>query len=385
MDKQKVNEFLNSYIDNFDWLMSPPQEELYKWQVAYHIYENREKWNLDTCDLKEMLKAIGGCSYNLIDNASVQPIGGLLSLCEKYEDDVRNELKLLLKRNDEENITPQEKVERFITNVNELLIESGDTGWRYKQDLRSTISLLALFDPENNYMYKATPKSYFINYTNHEDLGSGIDFRLDAYYKMCDNIKSIILETDIPKMLDEALVSDKMEYLYKEYKPYKDLVYPGEKLLELPGKYNLLVYDVLYCVQNYQLCGKVRAKSKKEREGEILLQERRDYEIKLEETKEQIETLLETIGIEARSLKGRIVHHKTYGEGLVTNVEEAKLVVQFDAKEAKFPLPDAIANGFLTLDDSIKDKMAFYKAKLKELDQESKLLTFELVKRGGIK
>lgn len=382
MDKQKVKEILDSYIVNFDWLADVPQEEIYKWQSAYYAQQIYKAWSVGDCDLYDMLKEVRSKSYNLIDNGSVQPMNGLLKLCnpekhKEYNKAVRGELVKLLEDDHGDIEKRQDKIETFITNINHMLDKIGEGGWRYKQDLRSTVTLLGLLDPEDNYIYKATPKSYFVNYTNHEDVGNGIDFSLVKYYKMCDDLKSFIMESEIPQLLDQCLVSGKMERLYGEKGPF-----PGEKLLAMPGKYNLLVYDVLYCSQNYQLCGVVKAKSQKERQAETVSRELSEYREQLAEKQELLESVGESIGVEARSLRGCKTRHKMFGEGTIVAVEASRIVVQFAEEAKKFLLPDAIVNGFILVDDDIKTKMTTYKAYRKELESEIRNINLEIFKRN---
>lgn len=87
MDRENLNKILEQYIARFDELNEiSGNDEGYKWRAESRF---KKYWNLEAPDFAEMFINSMQETSNLIDNATVQPIGGIRLLL-KQENEVES-------------------------------------------------------------------------------------------------------------------------------------------------------------------------------------------------------------------------------------------------------------------------------------------------------
>lgn len=171
---------------------------------------------------------------NLIDNATVQPIGGIRLLLkqEKEVEFVRQSFRNLFCEDGGDLDKRQERIDEFIDTVNAKIEKYVNGLWKYPQSRNSVIYYLNLWKPEENYIFKSTEATAWANCIEYgDDFGSGKTFSLKKYYKMCDELLEEIKD-------NQELLKLHSERMTKEAKEYDD-------------KLHILVYDVIYCAYTY--------------------------------------------------------------------------------------------------------------------------------------
>jgi hypothetical protein len=349
MNQANLAKLFHNYIESYNVLTDKEHDELYKWRAVNHFQRH---WNLETENFGEMFEQAMGQSFNLINNSIVQPTSGIVFLCKQNketEEEVREEFRKLLAPDDGDIKVRQERIDAFAAAINEKLQKVAPGKWKYDQDRRSVIMYLAFIAPDDNYMFKSTEAKAFANGCEFgEDSGSGQTFRLDVYYRMCKE-----LAEEIKK--NEKLCALLEEKLQGEANADEDETNP---ITELAGRYNIYAYDIIYCANAYNLYGNIPVRKKAKLssiEQKKLDREKRIQELaaQRDETNEQLEQIEQQID-ENRipDLAGMTVKNIRYGAGTVAEQNGKYLTVEFPSGAKKFVLPDAVAKGFLKIEDA---------------------------------
>lgn len=358
MNKERLDDLINSYIDNFDIINDEAHFENMKWEAIYHYKNN---FDINAPDFYEMFKYAMSKSDIIINNGTVQPINGILKLISHEEDTVRNLFVMLYEEDGGDIGKRQDRIERFVDEANKLLDKYERGKWKYKQDFRSVLAYLTFYKPEENYLYKSSQCQPFFRYLEYgEEIGYGQYFKLSRYYNMCDEIREALSEH-----------SGLMETHERRWKAVGD---PEDDL-------HILTFDIIYCsiVYDYyehQNYSKVIRKSKTALEQERLDAEieskRAELEILESELAEKRQTLDELPEIH---LVGVQVKHKMFGKGQVINQNGSYIEVAFAHKDAKFILTKAFIDGFLVSDDaSILEQCKTFEAAISACDRIEKAI-----------
>lgn len=348
MNKENLQKLIENYIENYEKLNDPEHNEIYKWTAVNHF---QRCWDLNESAFGEMFKRAMGKSENIIDNSVVQPSNGIVFLCrqdKETEEAVREEFKKLLEPDGGDIKQRQSKIDAFIDVINGMLQKVAPGKWKYDQDRRAVIMYLSFIAPADNFMFKSTEAKVFADcYEYGDDIGSGQTFRLDNYYRMCQELVEEIQQNNI--LCD--LLNDRLHY---EAEMDEEKEYP---ITELAGKYNILAYDIMYCAHAYNLYydisirKKVKASSLEQRR-----QQREERRKELIEHRDEINKMLEQVSRQREEkqypdLTGLSVKNMKYGKGTVAMIQGHYLTVEFATGEKKFALPDVFAKGFLKADD----------------------------------
>ena len=133
MNKEHLQLIFDQYISRFDELDDPNgNNEGYKWRAVSCFMEN---WDIDADDFASMFKSSMKDTSNLIDNATVQPIGGILLLL-KHPEEIEFVRKCFrdLYADDGGNLEArQEKINRFIEQINPRIDRYATGSWKYPQ------------------------------------------------------------------------------------------------------------------------------------------------------------------------------------------------------------------------------------------------------------
>ena len=339
MDIKNLDAVLAEYIRRFDELHDFDKgNESYKWRATSHF---KKYWDINASNFEEMFKLAMKETSNLIDNATVQPIGGILTLLkhEKEVEFVRECFRELYVDDDGDINARQERVDIFANRINNRLEKYVAGSWKYPQKINNVIYYLNLYKPEQNYIFKATEASAWADCIEFgDDFGSGSNFSLKKYYKMCDELR------------DKLINHPQIMYLYNQY------ICPN--MIGFDDDLHILVYDVIYCAHYYNLYNgmEIQKVSKKQRiQNAKIRDEKNEIIAKIAELQKLIEdNQQETV---LPDITGANVCHKQYGCGVVESVKHNVTVVFGDTKKI-FQYPNAFLQGFLKANAEIMLKIA---------------------------
>lgn len=245
---------------------------------------------------------------------------------------------------------------------------------------------LSFISPDDNFMFKSTEARAFANGCEFgEDIGRGQTFRLDVYYRMCRELAEEIKKNE--KLC--ALLEDKLQ---AEANVDEDETSP---ITEVAGRYNIYAYDIIYCAHAYNLYGDipVRKKTKlssieqKKQDRQIRIQELASQRDEAKEQIEQVDAQLKENSLP--DLTGMTVKNIRYGAGTVAEQSGKYLTVEFSAGTKKFVLPDAVAKGFLRIEDADTmgsfEKTGLLTERKEKYTREIEMLTTEITRLSQIK
>lgn len=245
---------------------------------------------------------------------------------------------------------------------------------------------LSFISPDDNFMFKSTEARAFANDCEFgEDIGSGQTFRLDVYYRMCRELAEEIKNNE--KLC--ALLEDKLQAEANVDEDETNLI------TELVGRYNIYAYDIIYCAHAYNLYGDIPVRKKTKLSS--IEQKKQDRQIRIQELASQRDEAKEQIEqVDAQlkenllpDLTGMTVKNIRYGAGTVAEQSGKYLTVEFSAGTKKFVLPDAVAKGFLKIEDADTmgsfEKIGLLTERKEKYTREIEMLTTEITRLSQIK
>ena len=335
MNAERLRKLVSIYVDKFDMLTGDDCDENMKWRAVHHFKNN---FDLNAPDLYENFKYAMSESRIIINNGTVQPVNGILKLISYEQETVREMLARLFEDDGGDIDKRQGRIQEFVDKANELLDKYERGKWKYRQEFRSALAYLTFFRPEENYLYKASQCQPFFRYLEFgEELGSGQDFKLSRYYKMCDDVRTAFLEYD--------------ELISTHNERWQHVGDPKDNL-------HILTFDIIYCsivygfydFENYSRSVK---RNKASVEQEKIIEEIDEKNDELEKLEKELEIYRASYdNIPEVCLEGCEVKHRTYGVGKVVSQKGDVIEVKFSMRTSKFQAIGSIANGFLTPDDS---------------------------------
>ncbi len=334
MNLERLNNIIDTYIDNFDMINDYTHDENMKWRAVYHF---KNHFNLNAPDFHEMFKNAISKSSIIINNDTVQPVNGILKLITHEEDTVRSLFKMLYEDDGGDLDKRQGRIEKFVDETNKLLEKYERGKWKYKQDFRSVLAYLVFYKPEENYLYKSSQCQPFFRYLEYgEEIGCGQYFKLSRYYKMCDEVRQALsMHTDLMKKHNER----------------------RSKVENTEDNLHMLTFDIIYCsiaygFYDYQSYTKVAKKSKADLVQEKIEAEIESKRIELEALELQLEAERKVLEkIPEIDVENQRVKHKQFGIGKVIKQNGNSIEVAFPSRTSKFVLSMAFCNGFLASDD----------------------------------
>ncbi|MCR4621822.1 MAG: hypothetical protein K5663_07030 [Clostridiales bacterium] len=236
MNTQHLQQIIDHYITRFAELNGPGNEEYYKWQIVQRFQPMMaEALAATDADFPEKLYAVKKLTSNLIDSFT-QPLNGLVEFSKKEPATVRNMFIELFKAADVDIITKQAAIHEFLDQSHCLRDEYFPDSYIYNDDLHSVTGYLLLYDPDHNYLYKATHCRDFADCIEfYDDWGSGENTRLDVFYRMCDTALAAIKQ-------NEALMAT-------DASRYK--IDPGN--MHPDTEKHILLFDLIFCCSTYGL------------------------------------------------------------------------------------------------------------------------------------
>ena len=333
MNNEIFSRIIDEYINHFDFINNDEHREYGKW---IYFKEYKDNFDINAEDFGAMFKkSIKGASF-LVNNSFVCPTNGIVYFAQKPEtkERVRDMFKDLYADDGGDIKVRQNKIEKFRDDFNNMLEEYEPNKWKYKQEFRSALLYLTLYNPDENYLFKSTQAKKFREYIQFgNDFGTGSDFNLKAYYDMCNAVVDKIKE--IPQLVQ----------IHKNR--LKDNMYQDEN-------YTLLTFDIIFSAYTYGLYNGIEYKqppkmTKAEREAYAKTLE---LTTQLAQTQTELDKTAETLEeLQDISINHMKVQNKKYGNGVVINQNGTAITIEFADRIMKFEFPTAVISGLLSVDD----------------------------------
>ena len=337
MNTKVLHELFDGYIDKFEYINNKENNESFKWHA---VADFQAVFDIDASDFPAMLKEAEKASKNLIDGY-MRPFDGLVVMAEKNgeSEKMREMFRALFAGDNGDLILRQQKINTFLQDCDDLLEKHYPGSHMYKNDQRSAMGYLWLFDPDRHYLCKTTEASYFAKCVEfYDDWGTYANFKLDVYHRFCDELIAAI--KDYPPLLKTH--ESRFEHTQRQMHPDTNL--------------HILVFDLIYCSETYNLYSGAAITHRTPAEVKLYLERKakaeellRDVEKAEEEVRqyhagrEAIIQLLES---------GAPTKHKVFGPALYGGLDGDTFRFTFDGIEKKF-LISSFADGLLTIDSSV--------------------------------
>lgn len=330
MNKENLHELIRRYEEHYAELNNQANDEIFKWKAVRRFQD--EWFSPENAELSfsELFSKAKSESSVLIDNSTVSPANGIVRMAQEEPKEVERLFREVLFANDDGNLDlRQQQMEEFLDGIESVRTKHFPGYWKYTQDRHAASCYLAMYAPEQNYIYKYTPAENFAQYIEFgKDIGSGDKFSLKNYYEMCDLIVEALREHKNLLEAHKKLLTDK---------------YYHDKSL------HLLAFDVIYCASAYGFFSGLQHKPKKEAiKAHTLDQLRKAEEAKRQKEIDTLEAKIQALEMQLdvyRSIRliGVRVHQKEYGNGIIVWQNVNMVRVKFANTEKIY----TISNEFL--------------------------------------
>ena len=252
----------------------------------------------------------------------------------------------------------QQKVIDFLHQSHALHDKYYPDSYLYKDVMHSVTGYLFLYDPDHNYIFKATHAQIFADCIEfYDDWSSGESVKLDVYYRMCDQLVEEI------KKSQELMATDASRFANGWGVDPATLYADPEK--------HILAFDLIYCCSTYGLFDGISFVRPKTKERQ-LMQERKEkakqLSDNLQQAKQRMLDFEEAVEyVNSVFCTGATLQHKSYGTGNITENNGRIITVQFpDVGEKQLGTFISASNGIIKSDvPDYEARIAEYKNILK--------------------
>ena len=260
MNIENLKTLIQSYEDNLDLIYNSEHDELFKWRAVQHF---RDVWYApenEGLNFAQRFNKAKKESSVLIDNSRVSPSNGVVKIAEVAEQEVEDLFfNVLLAEDGGDIAVRQNHMEAFLEGMEALRVKHYPQCWKYKQDRHAASCYMCFFAPDDNFIYHYTEVEEFAQHIEYGiDIGSGENFKLDAYYKMCDEVIAVLRES--------TSLLDKQNKLIGTDEYYSD------------PSLHLLAFNLIWCSNTYNFYKGMTHISKKESIKEYTLAQLREKE-----------------------------------------------------------------------------------------------------------
>ena len=341
MNRVHLEQVFANYIEKFEWLNEPSgNNEVYKWKIAQGFRAKMEE-TLSASDeeLPRYLLGLHSFTENMIDSYT-QPLTGLSKFAEQEPGTVRQMFRDLYAEDGGDLSVRQVKVEDFLRRSHQLRDRYFAGSYLYNDDFHSVTSYLALYDPDNNYIYKATQALRFADCIEYyDDWGSGDHTKLETYYRMCDWVVQEIFKNEALLRTDASRFD----------------AYPAGTLYP-DSKKHILTFDLIYCCSVYGLFHGITFDRPNSKEKKLYIERKQKAEElagRVAKAKEEAsllqeakQFLLSVMGV------GMSVTTKAFGAGTVVENTGSTISIQIasSGEVKKLGLTTAVLNKLLISD-----------------------------------
>ncbi len=323
MNRNHLQEIFSHYIDKFEIINNSTHMEYYKWRIAAKFRPMMdEALKASDAELPRKLNEVKKMTVNIIDNYT-SPFSGLSKFAEEEPQTVRGMFQSLFSDYGKDDIdVKQEMIEEFLRNSRSLRDKYYPDSYLYKDDMHSVTAYKFLYDPDHNFLYKASHSRNFADCIEfYDDWGSGDAVNLEVFSRMCNEVIEEIRNS--PELMKTAA---------SRFAADRNNMYPDLAL-------HILVFDLIYCCSTYDLFDGIPYVVPKTSERK-LMQEKKEKARMLSEELKNAEA--ELAGLEEAEkfladsyIPGTVIHHKTYGEGCITGTEKNRMDVDFKTVGSK--------------------------------------------------
>jgi hypothetical protein len=330
MNTENLHELINRYENNIDTLYNTEHDELFKWRATKVWRDEWFKPDNAFANFADRYTAAKREFSLFIDNSRMHPSSGVIKLWEKEPEMVEHLFRDILFADAHGNVNAvQDNMDRFLEEYENLRQKYFPRNWSFKMDRHSASVFIAMTDPDFNYVFKASEAQAMAKYTDFgSGIGSGIDFNLSHYYKLCEEVV--------------AALKEHQSLLEKHFARLTDEFYQDKTL-------HLLAFDLMYCSRAYNFYRGLivpstrRITRKKNGAPELTPEEIARREEKRLTRIDEIEQEITELEISCSeyadiSLIGVQVTANIYGEGTVIAQEINKIIVKFADTEKTFIL-----------------------------------------------
>lgn len=346
MNKKNLQMIFKKYIDNFEHINNKTNDENYKWEIAQQF----QAFDVDAEDFVGMLTQMWKLSANLVDSSRQLPFYALVDYAKEEPETVREMFRKLFMDEHMEWEIKQKHIQEFIEASETLRQKYSPDSHLYVNNQRSVMQYLFLRYPESNFGYKASQAKSFADCIEfYEDWGPMTHFRLDVYYKMCEQLVEEIKN-------NEALLKthkSRYENTDRNFHPDKNL--------------HILAMDIIYSSQAYDFYNgitfePINAQTKKlhiERMAKA-----KELEVAHEKAAEDYALLTDAKAYFVDLFRaGEIVSHRKFGEGKVEVCDGSRITVKFSQLKCskELGLFTCLLNGLLSYNsEDLNEKIKLY-------------------------
>ena len=260
MNLDNLKTLIKCYEDNLELIYNTEHDELFKWRAVQHF---RDVWYApenEGLNFAQRFNKAKKESSVLIDNSRVSPSNGVVKIAEVAEQEVEDLFFNVLLADDGGDIAVrQNHMEAFLEGMEALRVKHYPQCWKYKQDRHAASCYMCFFAPDDNFIYHYTEVEEFAQHIEYGiDIGSGENFKLDAYYKMCDEVIAVLRES--------TSLLEKQKKLIGTDEYYSD------------PSLHLLAFNLIWCSNTYNFYKGMTHISKKESIKEYTLAQLREKE-----------------------------------------------------------------------------------------------------------
>lgn len=338
MNPQRFQELTDRYIDAFEEINTKRNLEYYKWQIAKKFRPAMdEALAASDEELPQKLYAVKRLTANLIDSYT-QPFNGLVNFAKQEPGTVRQMFLDLFAVSEAGLEEKEPAIFRFLDSSLALREKYYPESYLYKDDLHSVTGYLFLYDPDHNYLYKASHCREFADCIEfYDDWGSGADTKLEIFNRMCDECIEAI--NNSPALLATA---------GSRYEIDREGMHPDTAK-------HILLFDMIYCCSTYNLFKGIHYVVPKSRERQ-LMQERKDKAVELKqaldaanEKADELDQVLEFVSETVTA--GKTIRHKSFGTGKILSVSDGSFRCAFETEgEKNLGINLSIVNGLITVE-----------------------------------
>ena len=342
MNTEHLQQIIDHYLARFEELNGPVYMEYYKWQIAYQFKPMMDK--ALTGPIEEFpakLNAVKNLTQNMIDSYT-QPFNGLVEFSKKEPETVREMFRSLFQSAEADVKEKQAAIFQFLDDSHKLRDKFFPGSYRYKDDLHSVTGYQFLYEPEHNYLYKASHCRDFADCIEfYDDWGDGAGTKLDVFFRMCDEVLALI------KNYELLMAANAGRY---------DIDPTG---MHADQEKHILLFDLIYCCKTYNLSNGIKYVVPKTGERK-LMQERKEKAQKLAANLAEAQEQLAQLEAATEWLKntlhpGTPIQHKSFGEGVIQEFTDKAITIQFSGVGKKtLGTIACVGNGLIWFDDDEK-------------------------------
>ena len=362
MNNNNLQQIFAHYIEHFDFFNNAKNNENFKWE-AVKAFQNFDF--ADTTDFAKRLSDLHSVSSVLLDSSRQFPFSAICRYVKEPENvEIVSKMFCDLFADDGGDLKArQRRIDAFIAESEKLREKYFESAGLYACDQRAAMMFLFLKRPDENYPVKNTQAKEFADCVEfYDDWGTYTDFRLDTYYRMCNEITREV------KNCAELLKVDATRFEGER----------GDMRYSDPEKH-ILTFDIIYCSMTYNLYDGIAyehidsATKRAYRENKATARARLEAFVAAKEAADKSNAVLHEIENEfsvGTKVTYRVLLAQKPMSGTVEATENGFIVVKLENGDTKkLSVLLSVKNGILKADTAaFAEKEAFYREVLKSND-----------------